>query len=91
MKTKRLKKTTVFPLYTTKTCRGSRGITPLVLNHEIRWRWVVNITSWPLYCRKGTKVPTEEKAKWAAEPVWTNWRTEKSLNPLNTELNPICQ
>jgi len=40
----------VFPIYVMKTCRGSRGTTPLALNPDIRWRWMVNITSWPPYC-----------------------------------------
>ena len=81
MQTKRLKKK-VFPIYVMKTCRGSRGITPLVLNHNIRWRWVVNITSWPLYCQERMPMSIEEKAKWAQEPVWTLWRTGTSLNPV---------
>jgi len=78
----KVKKTTVFPIYAMKTCRRSRGITPLVLNHDIRWRWVDNITSWSLYCRERRPVTIEEKAKWAPESVWTMWRTEKSLNPV---------
>jgi hypothetical protein len=67
-----------------KTCSGNRGINPVVVNHGIRWRWLVNITSWPLYCRERTPVSIEENAKWALEPVWTIWKTEKSLNPVRT-------
>jgi len=71
----KVKKTTVFPIYAMKTCRGRGGINPPLLYHDIRWRWAVNINSWPLYCREITPVPTQEKAKWVPVPVWTIWRT----------------
>jgi hypothetical protein len=36
------------PVHATKTCRGSRGIAPLILNLGDRWRWVGSITPWIL-------------------------------------------
>ena len=42
-----------------KEYRGSRGIAPPILNLGIRWKRVVNFTSWPLYLRERTPVPTE--------------------------------
>jgi hypothetical protein len=40
-----------------KTCGGSRGTAPLILNLEPRWRWVVNITPRPLYPGKEPRYP----------------------------------
>jgi len=33
---------------------GRRGITPVILNHNARWRWVVSIALRPLFFRGGT-------------------------------------
>jgi len=30
------------------TC-SSGDLDPLIINLDIRWRWVINFTSWPLY------------------------------------------
>ena len=35
--------------YAMNTCRGCRGITPLILNLDIRLMWVVNFMVCPLY------------------------------------------
>jgi len=42
-----------------KAYRGSRGIAPLFLKLDTRWRRVVNFTPWPLYSWEGTRVPIE--------------------------------
>jgi hypothetical protein len=57
----------------------SRGIAPLILNIDTRWRSVVNITPLPLYPWERTPVPTESEAGWATEPVCTHWRGRKLL------------
>jgi len=41
-----------------------------------------------LYPWKRTLVPTEYKAGWAPELVWTFWRIEKSLAPIGTKPTP---
>jgi len=35
----------------------SKGIAPSILSLGVRWRYVVNITSWLLYHRETTLVP----------------------------------
>jgi hypothetical protein len=72
------KKKIVFPIYVMKTCSGNRGINPVVFNPDIRWRWMVNITSWPLYCRERTPVPIEENAKWA-QSLYGRFGKQKNL------------
>ena len=41
-----------------KACGESRGIAPLILKLDIRWRAVVNITPRPLYPQKSTPLAT---------------------------------
>jgi len=65
------------PVHTMKAHRGSRGISPLVLNFGARSRWVVSLTP-HLVC------PWEEPqiGVWMGpEPIWMVWRREKSLVP----------
>jgi hypothetical protein len=42
----------VFPVYSTKAYRGSKGIAPFILNPSFRRRRVVSITFQPLYPRE---------------------------------------
>ena len=44
-----LKANTKLSLCTLWRLRGSRGIAPLILNHGIRWKWMVSFTPLPLY------------------------------------------
>jgi len=78
----RVKKSTVFPVHDDMMGpRGSRGITPLILNLSTRWRWVVNFTPRLLYSHERTPVPNEWDDVWAPEMVWMFWRRIKSLVP----------
>lgn len=45
-------------------------IAPSILSLGARWRYVVNITSWPLYHRDTTLVPVGQEAGFDPEPVW---------------------
>jgi hypothetical protein len=58
--------------------RGT-GIAALILNIGTRWKQSVNFMSKVHYSWERTLVPTEWKARWAAELVWTMWRTENLL------------
>ena len=40
-------------------------------NLDVKWRWVVNATLWPLYPREGDAVPIQYGARSSPEPVWT--------------------
>jgi len=42
-----------------KGCRGSKEITPLIINPRTRWKLVINFTPLPLYHRKRTQLPIE--------------------------------
>lgn len=44
----------VFPAHALKACRGVRSTAPLIRNLNVRWRWVVNFTPWPLQTWKRT-------------------------------------
>jgi hypothetical protein len=44
---------------------------------------------WPLYLPRKSPIPTEEKAGWAPQPVWTLWRREKCLAPPRNRTLPI--
>jgi len=48
------KKDKVFPVHAIKAYKGIGGMVPHILSLGIRWGWVGNITSWLLYCQKGT-------------------------------------
>jgi len=63
-----------------KTYRGSRGITPLILNLGCGWRRVVKFTP-----RARTPVHTEQEAGWAPEPVWAFHINERHWFSLLTE------
>jgi hypothetical protein len=67
-----------FPVHTIKGQRGKRGIAPLFLNLGTRWASVVNFTPRPLFSWERTRIPTEQDAGWAPEPVLSFWRREKS-------------
>ena len=50
----------VFSVRAVNTYRGSRNVAALIFNPIIRWRWVVNFTSWRLiYPRERIAVPME--------------------------------
>ena len=39
-------------------------------NLELRWRWVVNTTRWPLYSRERASVPIVQEGGLASGTVW---------------------
>ena len=45
----RFYRTLVIPVHGIKTCGGTGGIAPLILNLGARWRLVVSFPPWPLY------------------------------------------
>ena len=47
-----------------KACRGSRGIAPLTLNLDIRWRSVVSIMPRPFNAREINPVPIQKEVVW---------------------------
>ena len=54
----------VVPAHAMNTYAGSRGITPLILNLDSRWRWVVVLTLRPLYPRYSlNRKPLEPRSK----------------------------
>jgi hypothetical protein len=55
----------------------SRHKTSLILNPSISQRPVVNFTTWLLYPRERTLVPTQQEAGCTPKPVWTFWSREK--------------
>jgi hypothetical protein len=61
--------------------REIRGIAPLILNFDTRWRWVVNFMSWEIYPLESTQVLTEWDDDWFPELVCLFW--EKFLLPLS--------
>ena len=68
------------PDHAVKAYRGTRGVAPVILNLGARWKWVFSIAPLPLYPREKIRpVPIEEEAGWSPAPVWSVWRTEKSL------------
>lgn len=52
---------------------GECGKAPLIPNIGIRWGLAVSSTARPLYPLGKLPVPTEHKAVWAPESVWTLW------------------
>ena len=44
-----------------ETCRGRRGIAPLIHNLGTRWSWVDNFTNWPIYVRKELRHPLNRR------------------------------
>jgi len=40
-------------------------------NLGVRWGWVVNTTSRPLYPSERDSVPIVQEVRWAPGPVWT--------------------
>ena len=64
----------VLPDHAMKAYKGRRDIAPPILNLGTKWEWVDNFTPRPLYPQERTRVPTEQDAVWAPEPVWTIWR-----------------
>jgi hypothetical protein len=63
---------------------GKIDITPPILNLGTRRRWVISFTPRLLFHRERTLVSIELEACWATEPVWTFWRSEKSLARVGT-------
>jgi hypothetical protein len=56
------KKDKGFRVYALKAYRRSRGIAPLILNLDARWREVVKFTPWPFYPKGRNPVPIELEA-----------------------------
>ena len=73
----------IFIVHAMKEYRGSRGITPLILDIGTRWRWVVNFTFLPIYSlgKKKSLIPYEYEAGYAKEEFWSFWR-RKTLLPV---------
>ena len=57
----------------------SRGIAPLTLNLDTRWRCMANFTPRLLYPRERIMVPTEQKLVWDSEPGGTGTRTVRPV------------
>jgi hypothetical protein len=52
------RKTSQFvPVQAMKVCKGCRVISSLIFNLGTRWKWVVNVTSLPLYPGRETRYP----------------------------------
>lgn len=49
----------VIPVHAVKAYKRMRGVTPLILNLDTRWLWVVKLKLRPLYPRGRTPVPME--------------------------------
>jgi len=64
-------KKVIITLHAKKTYRPREGIAQFILNLGNRWRRVIYFMPRPLYPRGRTPVPTEQKAGWAPEPVWS--------------------
>jgi len=58
------KEDNVVPIHTNKTCRRRKGIAPLILNLDTKWRRVVNSHLRPLYLRRN-----DPGSFWLAGPV----------------------
>jgi len=69
---------------TKKAYGGSESIAPVV-KLGIRWRWVVSITTLPLFStlppRKESPIFIKYEAGWALALLWAFWRTDKSAGP----------
>ena len=62
--------------------RGSKGVIPLILNLDMRWRWMVNFTPWQLYpYRKNLWHGLNRGLGELQELVWTFWRSGKPVSP----------
>ena len=59
--------------------RWSRGITPLIVSLDTRWRWVLKARPRLVYLRKGTPMSTKQKAEWVPDLVWTSLKTKEHL------------
>jgi len=57
-----------------KACKGSRSITPSILNLGTRHTWVVNFTLRPF---TPVQVRIEQEVRSTPEPIWTFWWREK--------------
>ena len=55
------------PAKVTKAYRGSRIITPLLLNLGARWKWVATFTPRPRCLLERTQLPIKYVAGWAPE------------------------
>ena len=66
---------------------GNGGVAPLILNLDIRWRWVVRFTPQSLGPpERDLAVSVDNKAAWALKPVWTHRREENLLSLSGIEL-----
>jgi hypothetical protein len=55
----------------------SGGSAPGIFKLATRWRWVVNLTPWPLYPRgKGSRYPLDMRLGGASQSVRTVWSRE---------------
>ena len=69
----------IVPVHAMKAYRGSTDITPLNFNLGTRWTWVTTFMPQPFYPWKTASVPTEYRARWLSESVWTVLENRKSL------------
>jgi hypothetical protein len=60
------------PVHVMKAYRRSVGTKPRILNLGISCEWVVKFTPRPLYPRERNPEPTEQKAGWVPESVWSD-------------------
>ena len=59
--------------------------TQLILNLSALWRWVVNVTPWPLDTRERSTVSILQDAGRAPGSFWTSVVKRKSLTPTGFE------
>ena len=67
------KKDEIFRFHALKAYKVVGGITPLVLNLGIRWRWMVKFTSRLLYLLESFLISIEQQAGWDPQSIWTFW------------------
>jgi len=71
--------------------RRSRGIAPLILNLDNRWKWVVHFKLWLLYSRDNNSVGIEYGTGWAPEPVCLFWTREcQGFEPRTVQPQPVA-
>jgi len=51
-----------------KSCKGSMGMAPAILDPDSGWTWVVGSTPRPIYLWERTPVRACYEGGWAAEP-----------------------
>jgi hypothetical protein len=75
---KRVKvKTYSYSVHAAKACKGSGSVAPLILYLGTRGKWMVTVTSLPLYPCEITPVIMKYGAQWAPGRFWIFCKTEK--------------